>query len=220
MILQSSGMNNLETQRLFPECLSDIYLEELLNRVTYGTFKNDIEKQLSGQQIPQGLTIKTRLPHSLNPMPSIYINFFNNRKNIFHISIHICPKIIPLNPQQSSTPQQKPKPNRGALHIVQNNIKQKYTQKIRVNRQNQNSLRFTVGTAVELGKNIDQKYKDLAQIALDVLTLYFTRGPNNPYHLSHKTSNQPHPLFQQYKQGRNNLLASYPKTRKTRKVRR
>jgi hypothetical protein len=212
MILQSSGMNNLETQRSFPECLSDKYLEELLNRVSLGKFKNDIENQFTNKPILQGITIKPRLSNGSNPDTSIYINFFNNHGKAFHISIHICPKII--------TPTSQQKLNRGALHIVQNNKQmQKHTQKIRVNRQNQNSLQFSVGTAVELGKNIHQNYKDLAQTALDVLTTYFTRGPSNKLHLSHKTTNQSHPLFQQYKQGRNNLLASYPKTRKTRRKR-
>lgn len=217
MILQSSGMNNLETQRSFPACLSDAYLEELLNRVSLGKFKNDIMNQFTNKTILQGLTIKPRLSPPTNPKPSIYINFFNNRGKAFHISIHICPKTIPSTSQQTPTAQQAP--NRGALHIVQNN-KFNYTQKIRVNCKNTNSLQFSVGTAVELGKNIDQNYKDLAQTVLDVLTAYFTRGPNNQLHLSHKTSNQSHPLFQDYKQGRNTLLASYPKTRKTRKVRR
>ena len=215
-------MNNLETQRSFPKCLSDTYLEELLHRVTSGKFMNDITNQLANQQILQGLTIQTRVPLITNPMPSIYINFYNSRGKAFHISLHICPKNASQTLQQK--PQQKPhqKPNKGALHIIQNNKQKytkKYTQKIRVNRKNINSLKFSVGTAVELGKNIDPNYKDIAQIALDVLTLYFTKQPNNQLHLSNKTSNQPHPLFQQYKQSRNALLASFPKTPKTRKRR-
>ncbi len=214
MTSQSSGMNNLETQRLFPRCLSDTYLEELLNRVSSGKLKIDIMNQMANHQIPQGLTIQTRLPLITNPMPSIYINFFINRKIVFHISLHICPKkvsqILQQNPQR--------KLNKGALHIVQNR-KRNHTQKIRINHKNNNSLQFSVGTAVELGKNIDQNYKDLAQSALDVLTLYFTNHPNNLLHLSNKTTNQPHPLFQQYKQSRNAQLASFHNTRKTRRNR-
>lgn len=185
--------SDIETQFYFFDCLNTVILNAFLQRVESKELINDIRVY---NNIGNAIKIKAVI-HSINISPSIYITFYENKTKICHISFHLCPTSLNIN-------------SKGPLHVVNNSNKKK-TQRLKINKVNNGSLLFKLGTAYH-GKEITNSAKIYASYVFKVLDDYF--NVNSKKYLGNTEQTQQYPHLNSIEKTKNNSLRKLGKTRK------
>lgn len=139
----------IESQQVFFEKITRNKLNELLNRVTTGYLKNDINKILLGYHCEVKIS---------DICTDIYINFFdnNNDEKIGHISLHLDKQPISINSNLL---------RKGRFHVVNNKTNKYFTLRVK----NKNDLfELIVNSPLKMPKRLEFCVK----ITLDILNSY------------------------------------------------
>jgi hypothetical protein len=186
--------SDIETQFYFFECLNKDMLNAFLQRVATNEIINDIHTY---NNIENNIKIKAVIG-SINTAPSVYISFHENNTKICHVTFHLCPSSIN-------------KKTKGPLHVV-NNSSNKKTQRLKINRLNNGSLLFKLGTAYQ-EKEITNMAKIYASYVFKVMDDYF--NIISPKYLGSISLNTNlYPRLNYIQQKKNNALIKLGKTRK------
>jgi hypothetical protein len=202
MILENT--DDVTTQIYFLECLDEVMLNTLLQRVKNEILKDDIIKVINNDSEfnkPQSLIIET-LIGSMKTSPSVYISFYENGNKICHVSIHLCPTTNEKN-------------SKGPFHIT-NNSKNGKTRRMKIKRKN-NSMIIEVGSLymnksdiINNNFNISYEAQKYTSYVIKVLNSYFNK--KLPTYLGIKSSE--HSYFRKIQKLKNNALSRLAKTRK------
>jgi hypothetical protein len=161
------NMKTINTQLVLLECLTDEILNPLLQKFESQQIVKDIynmRKDHKNIQTHYDISANIVMKNKYNK-PSLYINYYkyNTKEKVFHLSLHVCPSTT--NSRQSF------------LHFKQNNITRKNIPKrsIRINRNNNNSIVFSLNSPEKGGKNISPELIEEAKVVIKVLNSYFNK---------------------------------------------
>ena len=202
-------VKNRNTQFNVINCLSKVMLNELLVRFENQTIINDIIKERNRRKYDNIFSIiesKVSI-HSISNGPSLYINYFNkNQIQVFHVSFHLCPTYYGSK-------------NNSFIHFTQNKINNKsrrtIVSKICRHPDSSDSIYFCLGKTIS-DTNMDDNYKQEADVINDVLNTYFHISDTNKYLGNGKS--KPHKYLEYFYKRMNNSRKLTKRKNKKQKV--
>lgn len=161
------------SQLLAYKCLTKPQLGEIIEAFhSNGNQKSEVVKKIENervqnQSIDKSIRVETNfVTPKHNKYAGLYINYIKDNKQVMHYSIHLCPKDV--------------ENGLGPKHFKQNLQTRKYKQARTIDvypdSSDPNKVVFVLGNQV--GDNMNEPYKQEAEIVLKVLNEIWNKKPN------------------------------------------
>jgi hypothetical protein len=200
---------NSRSQLLAYKCLTKSHLGEIIDAFqSNGNQKSEIVKRIENERAQiQGIDANIQIEANfVTPKhkqdAGLYINYKKNNNNVMHYSLHLCPRNV-----ESAL---------GPKHFKQNlqtaQQRQARTVDVYPDPSDPNRIVFVLGE--QDGANMDDSYKQEAEVVVKVLNEIWNKRSNN--HQSQ--AKQYHPSLNTVYANMQNALRKHNKTRKRRET--
>jgi hypothetical protein len=200
---------NSKSQLLAYRCLTKSQLGEIISAFqSNGNQKSEVVKRIEEERmqlgsVDQSIQIETKfVTPKYNQDAGLYINYKKNNNKVMHYSLHLCPKNVETT--------------LGPKHFKQNlqttQQRQARTVVVYPDPSDPNRVVFVLGE--QDGANMDDSYKQEAEVVVKVLNEIWNKRPNN----QQNQTKQYHPSLNTVYANMQNALRKHNKTRKRRET--